>query len=51
MTNQWTQEDGADPDTAEISDVQIDSTTEAFATVQMPAEIGPKSTCNSQVQG
>ena len=25
----------------EISDVWIDSTTEAFATVQMPAEIGP----------
>ena len=25
----------------ELSDVQIDSTTEAFATVEMPAEIGP----------
>ena len=32
---------GADPDTIEISDVWIDSTTEAFATIQMPAEIGP----------
>ena len=32
---------GADSETIEISDVQIDSTTEAFATVQMPAEIGP----------
>ena len=31
----------ADPETIELSDVQIDSTTEAFATVQMPAEIGP----------
>ena len=31
----------ADPKTIELSDVQIDSTTEAFATVQMPAEIGP----------
>ena len=31
----------ADPETFEISDVWIDSTTEAFATVQMPAEIGP----------
>ena len=27
--------------TIELSDVQIDSTTEAFATVEMPAEIGP----------
>ena len=33
---------GADPETIGISDVQIDSTTEAFVTVQMPAEIGPK---------
>ena len=32
---------GADPETFEISDVQIDSTKEAFATIQMPAEIGP----------
>ena len=31
----------ADPKTIELSDVRIDSTTEAFATVQMPAEIGP----------
>ena len=31
----------ADPETIELSDVQIDSTTKAFATVQMPAEIGP----------
>ena len=31
----------ADPETIEISDVWIDSTTEAFATVQMPAEIRP----------
>ena len=30
----------ADSETIEISDVQIDSTTEAFVTVQMPAEIG-----------
>ena len=30
-----------DPKTIELSDVQIDSTTEAFVTVQMPAEIGP----------
>ena len=27
--------------TIKLSDVQIDSTTEAFATVEMPAEIGP----------
>ena len=32
---------GADPETVVISDVWIDSTTEAFVTVQMPAEIGP----------
>ena len=31
----------ADPETIELSDVWIDSTTKAFATVQMPAEIGP----------
>ena len=31
----------ADPETTELSDVWIDSTTEAFVTVQMPAEIGP----------
>ena len=31
----------ADPETIEISNVWIDSTTEAFLTVQMPAEIGP----------
>ena len=31
----------ADPKTIKLSDVQIDSTTEAFATVLMPAEIGP----------
>ena len=31
----------ADPETIEISNVQIDSTTEAFATVQMPTEIEP----------
>ena len=31
----------ADPETIELSDVWIDSTTEAFVTVQMPAEIGP----------
>ena len=31
----------ADPETIELADVWIDSTTEAFATVQMPAEIGP----------
>ena len=31
----------SDPNTIHISDVQIDATTEAFATVEMPAEIGP----------
>ena len=31
----------ADPEMIGISNVQINSTTEAFATVQMPAEIGP----------
>ena len=31
----------ADSETIEMSDVWIDSTTEAFVTVQMPAEIGP----------
>ena len=31
----------ANPDTIELSDVQIDSTTEAFAVVQMLTEIGP----------
>ena len=31
----------ADPETIGISDVQIDPTTEAFVTVQIPAEIGP----------
>ena len=31
----------ADPKMIQISDVQIDSTTQAFVTVQMPAEIGP----------
>ena len=42
MTNHQTwMRSGADPETVEISDVWIDSTTEAFTTVQMPAEIGP----------
>ena len=31
----------SDPNTIHISNVQIDATTEAFATVEMPAEIGP----------
>ena len=31
----------SDPNTIHISDVQIDAATEAFATVEMPAEIGP----------
>ena len=37
--------------TIELSDVRIDSTTEAFATVEMPVEIGSNKTCDSQVQG
>ena len=35
----WRSDD--DPEMSEISNVQIDSTTEAFATVKMPAEIRP----------
>ena len=31
----------SDPNTIHISDVQIDAVTEVFATVEMPAEIGP----------